>query len=113
MRTLWLGALFLAVIPAFGQPSGDAGAQTLKQVCAQVPCRSANTLTLRARDGRMGQVDIDPYPYLDPDGDVVIYAGETITLALAKDGSGPPRLLKVVDPRGAHQFAEPNAGEAM
>ena len=102
MRAIWLcGALLLAAAPAFGQPS----AQMLKQMCTQVPCRKVTTLTLLAAAGQ-GQIETDPYPYLDPNGNVIIYPGETITLAMAQNGSGKPRLLSVSDAAGAHQFAQ-------
>lgn len=115
MRAIWLyGALLLAAMPALGQPPGkEAAAQALKQVCAQVPCRKiTTTLILRKADGSTGNFDTRPYPYFDPDGGLFIYPGETITLGLAKNGSGKPRLLKAVDVDGAHQFAQPAAGEA-
>jgi hypothetical protein len=108
MRAIWLcGALLLAAAPAFGQPS----AQMLKQMCAQVPCRKVATLTLRRADGGTGQVDTNAYPYLDPNGNVILYPGETISIAVKANGSGKPRLLKVADAAGMHQFAEATAGE--
>ncbi len=107
MRAIWLsGMLLLAAVPAVGQPS----AQMLKQMCAQVPCRKVSTLTLRT-EGSSGQIDTNPYPYVDPNGNVIIYPGETITLALAGNGSGKPRLLEAVDASGKHAFAKAAAGE--
>ena len=102
MRAIWLcGVLLLTAAPAFGQPS----AQMLKQMCAQVPCRKVTTLTLRTESSK-GQIDTNPYPYLDPNGNVIIYPGETITLALAGNGSGKPRLLEATDAGGKHSFAK-------
>ncbi len=112
MRAIWLcGMLLLAATPAFGQPASDPDAR-IKQMRAQVPCRNVTKIPLRGPDGRVGEVETGPYPYLDPSGNLIIYPGETITLALAKDGTGMPRLLKFADAKGAQQFAQPSANDA-
>jgi hypothetical protein len=111
--------LTLASVSAMAAPEDNAAqnrrqaaAQALADVCAKVACRkSTRTITLRTKDGRE-ELDTAPIPYLDPEGNLLIYPGETITIAFSKDGSGKARLLKVSDPSGQTDFGSLAAPEA-
>jgi hypothetical protein len=91
----------VGVAPANSQQAAD---QALADTCAKTICRkTSRTLTLRADGGNIARFDTALLPYLDDKGDVILYPGETITLAISKNGNGiaPPTLLKVTDPDGA------------
>ena len=83
------------------QNESQTQAQVLADVCTKVVCRkTVRTLALRTNDGKVAQIDTQLFPYLDQQGRLSIYPGETITLGFEKNGDGPPRLLKVTDPGG-------------
>ena len=95
------------------QNPNQVAAQALADVCAKVACRkSARTFSLRTREGGEGKFNTAPFPYLDPDGNVIIFPGETITVVLPKDGNGKPRLLKVAEPSGVTEYGMQASTEA-
>ncbi|HVZ27406.1 MAG TPA: hypothetical protein VG798_02015 [Rhizomicrobium sp.] len=111
MRRIWLlsaVSLLFGTIAGKAAPEGtvpsnqkQAADQALADTCAKVVCRKqTRSLSLRASGGNVVRLHTELYPYLDTRGEAIIFPGETITLALPKDGNGPPNLLKVVDPDG-------------
>jgi tetratricopeptide (TPR) repeat protein len=82
-----------AAVPEYDDPE-------LAAMCAMVTCREvvrANRLELP--DGGFTFVPNRKLPYVDPDGAVLIYPGETIVVAIPIDGdaAGQPRLQSVTD----------------
>ena len=107
--------LLAASAPGFAAPASEdaAAAQALKEICAKTPCRkTARTLSLRMPDKKILRSKARAYPYLDPDGTLILLPGDTITLGIPKDGNGPAHLLKVVEPGSTRDFGKASESEA-
>ena len=105
---------------AMAAPEGDASqnqqqqqAQALADTCAKVACRKqSRSITLRASGSNVARFPTQLFPYLDTKGQLIIYPGETITLALPQDGKGAPALAKVADENGEVEIRPLAGGEA-
>lgn len=101
-------ALFtcISVLSAFAQsngPAADDRAKAIAAMCEKVLCRKTqHDITLRLPDGTSNTAQTQPFPYIAPDGTLLLYAGETITVGFNKAGDtlGSPVLLKVADASG-------------
>ena len=103
-----LAALFLMEDPAGaaeppGSPDVAKAQRTLAELCAHTACRTTPwRFTLRLSDGGTLESPVQPYPYLDDHGQLYIFPGETIGLAVQSDSSGIgyPELAEVSNPAG-------------
>ncbi len=95
-------------VPLAAQPAGDSGRSgPLAEVCAKVLCRKpGHVVPLRMADGKVFEATTEGYPYLDEDGGVFIYPGETIAITLEKKGGRlDPQLASVTGLDGAVNLA--------
>ena len=116
LAALSMGSQALAAPEAEAKPDADeARIQSLERICAKVACRkSVRTLSLRAAGGKEVEASTERYPYLDDHGSIVIYPGETISVALPgqDEGLGQPTLVAVTDPDGPVALSSAAAGPA-
>jgi hypothetical protein len=96
MRAL-LPALILFAAGAQAAPEASASspdaarAQALAAECAKVPCRkSATSFELRTKDG-VFQGQTQPVPWLDDQGTVILFPGESVTIGYPTDDSALAR----------------------
>lgn len=92
-----------AAAPATGPTPAERQAQ-LAALCAKVPCRKeSRQIEIRADAQHGFRYTNQQLPYVDPDGTIILYPGETITVSLAADGDklAVPKIVSVSDSTGA------------
>ena len=124
-RLFWMvtvGALGVAAAQAAETPAGPPSAQAtaaeaqakanqdLAAMCARVTCRKATRrFSLRMRDNTSLAGATRPLPYFDDRGNLILFAGESVTLSYASDDAKleHPALLSVTDPAGPVEVPPP------
>ena len=101
---LFLSGLALAA-QAWAQSasSDDDRVRAITAKCDRLVCRKASKdVALRTRDGKTVALATELYPYLDDQGAMVIYPGESIGLFMPAKGDvfGAPVLANVSGPDG-------------
>src|SRR3569623_946853 len=121
MRICLLLALVSLALPAAAQPATPpadhaaaeaAFAQALAAECAHVTCRKGvRPVTLRMADGSNFTIATRPLPYFDDKGTLILFAGESVTLAYGEDDAKleHPVLSAVTDPLGPVELPPPSS----
>jgi hypothetical protein len=87
-----------------------AAAKELAEICAKLTCRKASrTMTLRMPDKTNFQITTRPLPYFDDKGQLILFAGESVTLSYAggDEKLAHPAVSSVRDPLGPVELPAP------
>jgi len=94
---------------------GDAQVAAVTRLCNKLDCRkSVRNLSLTAAGGKTVEASTERYPYIDDQGAIVIYPGETIGTYIAEQGDafGKPALASVAGLDGPVKLDFPHADVA-